>query len=396
MRNRIIYNNVGLLTGPSPAFQVHSGTNGESKLTSLNLVQTSSFDMALNRADVKQIGGTRLAARQAVTQPSVSLGFSYLLTDGINEKTLGFNVAGETSFLSGVTGNDDRNFFLFVSENAQTDFNLQSGFSNMDVLSFGNCYVNNYSLEASVGTFPSVSVDYSACNVRFDQTSGTNTRLYHPLDSTEHIIASGIIPAINRENGTLAQDAQQAGLSEGYGYTVARDSASLSLDGWVWDGGIFNTGDTKYLAPGDIELMLSNPNIGGIRLSGDLKMHVQSVAISIPINRTDLMGFGSKYVYDRRAEYPTLGQMQISATANHIVTGHSHAIFSKDDDYQMEILFKKGTTDNVLTKFQDAKIVSESISQSIGSNMSFDATFSFECSPTKGFLFSGLAADVGD
>ena len=146
MRNRIIYNNVGLLTGPSPAFQVHSGANGESKLTSLNLVQASSFDMALNRANVKQIGGTRLAARQAVTQPSVSLGFSYLLTDGINEKTLGFNVAGETSFLSRVTGNDDRNFFLFVSENAQTDFNLQSGFSNMDVLSFGNCYINNYSL----------------------------------------------------------------------------------------------------------------------------------------------------------------------------------------------------------------------------------------------------------
>ena len=57
---------------------------------------------------------------------------------------------------------------------------------------------------------------------------------------------------------------------------------------------------------------------------------------------------------------------------------------------------KKGTTDNVLTKFQDAKIVSESISQSIGSNMSFDATFSFECSTTKGFLFSGLAAAVGD
>ena len=388
MRNRIIYNNVGLLTGPSPAFQVHSGTNGESKLTSLNLVQTSSFDMALNRADVKQIGGTRLATRQAVMQPSVSLGFSYLLTDGINEKTLGFNVAGETSFLSGVTGNDDRNFFLFVSENAQTDFNLQSGFSNMDVLSFGNCYVNNYSLEASVGTLPSVSVDYSACNVRFDQTSGTYTHLYHPSDSTEHIIASGIIPAVDRENGTLAQDAQQAGLSEGYGYTVKRES--------IADGGIFNTGDTKYLKPGDIELMLSNPNIGGIRLSGDLKMHVQSVAINIPINRTDLMGFGSKYVYDRRAEYPTLGQMQISATANHIVTGHSHAIFSKDDDYQMEILFKKGTTDNVLTKFQDAKIVSESISQSIGSNMSFDATFSFECSTTKGFLFSGLAADVGD
>lgn len=386
MRNRIIYNNVGLLTGPSPAFQAHSGVDGDSKLTSLNLVQTSSFDMALNRADVKQIGGTRLAARQAVTQPSVSLGFSYLLTDGINEKTLGFNVAGETSFLSGVTGNDDRNFFLFVSENAQTDFNLQSGFSNMDVLSFGNCYINNYSLEASVGAFPSVSVDYSACNVRFDQTSGTYNP-GHPNPKFDSIYASGIIPAVNRENGTLATD------FDNYGYVVMPGGTQeLNAPGT----GIFHTGNTTHLTPGDIELMLSNPNIGGIRLSGDLKMHVQSVAINIPINRTDLMGFGSKYVYDRRAEYPTLGQMQISATANHIVTGHSHAIFSKDDDYQMEILFKKGATDNVLTKFQDAKIVSESISQSIGSNMSFDATFSFECSPTKGFLFSGLAADVGD
>ena len=84
-----------------------------------------------------------------------------------------------------------------------------------------------------------------------------------------------------------------------------------------------------------------------------------------------------------------------------VVTGQTDTIFSKDDVYQMELLFKKSSsptnaTDTVLTKFQDAKIVAQSINQTIGSNMSFNATFSFECSASKGFLFSGLAADVGD
>ena len=391
MRNRIAYQNVGLLTGQSPAYQVHSGSDGSSKLTALNLVQAASFDIGINRAEVKQIGGNKLAARQPVLQPNVALGFTYLLADGINEKTLGFNVAGNTSFLSGVTGNDDRNFFLFVTKNQQTDFNLQSGFNDLSVLSFGNCYVNNYSLEASVGALPTVSLDYSASNVRFDQTSGT----YNPSHTNpkyDNIYASGIIPAVDRDNGTLATD------FDNFGYVVKGGSTQETLSSL---GGVFHTGDTKFIEPGDIHVQFSNPNIGGIRLSGSQKMHVQSVSINVPVKRIDLYGFGSKYVYDRRAEYPTLGQIEISATATNFITGQTDTIFSKDDVYQMELLFKKSSsptnaTDTVLTKFQDAKIVAQSINQAIGSNMAFTATFSFECSTSKGFLFSGLAADVGD
>jgi len=391
MRNRIAYQNVALLTGPSPAYQVHSGSDGSSKLTALNLVQTASFDIGVNRAEVKQIGGTKLASREPVLQPNVGLGFSYLLTDGINEKTLGFNVAGETSFLSGVTGNDDRNFFLFVADKQETDFNFQSGFKNLDVLSFGNCYVNNYSLEAAVGMVPSVSVDYSASNVRFDQSSGT----YNPNHSNpkfNNIFASGIIPAVDRDNGTVATD------FDNFGYVVK--AGSVDEDSSV-GAGIFNVGSNKFIKPGDIHVEFSNPNIGGIQLSGDTKMHVDSISINVPVNRTDLYGLGSKYVYDRRAEYPTLGQIEISAVATNILAGQTDTLFSKDDVYQMQILFKKSTdsttsSDVILTKFEDAKIVAQSINQTIGSNMTFNATFSFECSTTKGFLFSGLAGEVGD
>ena len=130
-------------------------------------------------------------------------------------------------------------------------------------------------------------------------------------------------------------------------------------------------------------------------------MHVDSVSINVPVNRTDLYGLGSKYVYDRRAEYPTLGQIEISAVATNILAGQTDTLFSKDDVYQMQILFKKSTdsttsSDVILTKFEDAKIVAQSINQTIGSNMTFNATFSFECSTTKGFLFSGLAGEVRD
>lgn len=385
-KNRIIYNNVGLLTGPSPAYQVHSGADGSSKLTSINTVTTASFDIGITRAEVKQIGGSRignkLAVRQPISQPNVSLGFSYNLTDGRNEKTLGLNVAGDTSFLSGVTGNDDRNFFLFITEKAEQDFNLQSGYSNLNVLSFGNCYLNSYTIDASVGNFPAVTVDYSASNVRFDQPSGT-----YQEDASSNIFASGLIPAVNRENGTLADSFDE------YGYVVKQ--------GTIDDGGVYNSSQTHYLLPGDIDLFLANPNIGGINLSGETQMHVQSVSINVPVNRTDLYGLGSEYVYDRRVEYPSLGTLDISAIANTPLSGVTDKIFSHDDAYQMEIRFNTSDssadkTHTVSAKIQGAKIESQSISQSIGSEMTFEATFSFECNPERGLLFSGLAAAVGD
>ena len=136
-------------------------------------------------------------------------------------------------------------------------------------------------------------------------------------------------------------------------------------------------------------------------MSGDTKMHVQSVSINIPINRNDLYGLGSQYVYDRRAEYPILGTLDISAVATTPLSGVTDKIFSHDDAYQMEIRFNTADasaakTHTISAKIQDAKIESQSISQSVGSEMTFDATFSFECNTEKGLLFSGLAAAVGD
>ena len=130
-------------------------------------------------------------------------------------------------------------------------------------------------------------------------------------------------------------------------------------------------------------------------------MHVQSVSINVPVNRTDLYGLGSEYVYDRRTEYPSLATLDISAIATTPLSGVTDKIFSHDDAYQMEIRFNTSDasaakTHTISAKIQDAKIQSQSISQSIGSEMTFEATFSFECNPERGLLFSGLAAAVGD
>ena len=88
MRNRIAYQNVGLLVGPSPAYSFHSGQSatGEmslaefassgqnlasSKLKQLNLVQSATFNFNVARTEIQQIGGTNLVARKAAVQPDV-------------------------------------------------------------------------------------------------------------------------------------------------------------------------------------------------------------------------------------------------------------------------------------------------------------------------------------
>jgi hypothetical protein len=214
----------------------------------------------------------------------------------------------------------------------------------------------------------------------------------------EGIIGSGLIPAVNPADGQIAS-------SHEYGYILRSGDIMPSTAAGKIDEknmGHSNSGDIHYLRPGDIEMSFKQSNIGGINLSGSDIMHITSVDIDIPINRTDLFGFGSKYAYDRRAKFPGLGNMSISATANNINDGTLNNIFSEDQDYDFTITFldPTGPLDSdgkpankaVELEVTKAKCQSQSFSQSIGSNMEVQGTFTFECTPSTGFKFSGIAS----
>jgi hypothetical protein len=132
-------------------------------------------------------------------------------------------------------------------------------------------------------------------------------------------------------------------------------------------------------------------------------MHINNISIDIPINRTDLYGFGSKYAYDRRAKFPGLGNISFSATANNFTNGTVDTVFSEDQEYDFTITFldptsplnSQGKPSNkaVVLEVTKAKCQSQSFSQNIGDNMQVDGSFTFECTPFTGFKFSGVASN---
>lgn len=403
MRNRITYQNVGLLVGPSPAFSFHSGQQAgspsqkyaSSNLKQINLVQNASFNFNVARTEIQQIGGTTLTARKPVVQADVSVGFSYILSDGKNEDMLGFCHSGENSaFLSGQQSTSgDRNLFLVVTDDQAEDFNLQKSYANHGVLGFGNCFPINYSIQASVGSFPTASIEYLASNVKFDTASGTMS--YTDSLGGIGVIGSGLIPAIDPANGQPASTPE-------YGYILrSGDIMTDSTD--EKNLGHQNSGDIHYLRPGDVEMSFKQSNIGGINLSGSDRMHINSINIDVPINRTDLFGFGSKYVYDRRAKFPGLGNISFSATANNFTDGNLDTIFSEDQEYDFTITFldhtsslsSAGKPSNKAIELEvtKAKCQSQSFSQNIGNNMQVEGSFTFECTPFTGFKFSGIASN---
>ena len=131
-------------------------------------------------------------------------------------------------------------------------------------------------------------------------------------------------------------------------------------------------------------------------------MHINSLSIGIPINRTSSQGFGSNYITERKPGFPSTASLSFSAIANNFKQENLDNIFQKDEDYTFTITFKdptSSTTPSELNKAVElevskARCQSETVSLGIGGNMEVSANFSFECTPFTGFKFSGISSRV--
>lgn len=115
-RNRVIYQSQALFIAPSATGAQISGineggsgpitsapfgppntgsiTSGISLLKKMDRIQSCNFNFTINRQDVNEFG--KLARIDSIINepPTVGLDFSYYVTDGYNERLLGFNVTG--------------------------------------------------------------------------------------------------------------------------------------------------------------------------------------------------------------------------------------------------------------------------------------------------------------
>lgn len=396
-RNRVIYQSEAVFVGPSPSSGVHyeefqysgiadnsgvqiggvddgqtfnvpeidsSGdlvSGSKNYVEELLRVQSASYSFNINRQDINQFNQLAAIDRVVLEAPTVNFDTSYYLTNGQQESRLGFTIDGQVSALSGILNRseDEKNYFvLTVPEGSDAANNTNR--SDHNVISIGNGFMTNYSVEASVGDIPTASVSAEALNIKVDPNSSGH-----------------YIPAINPENGEKVT---------GVTYRLP-----TSQEG---------TGMIAALRPGDISLSLRTPF--GAKLPGQYSegtSHVQNFSLQVPVGREPLQRLGSSFAFSREITFPVTITLNATANLADLESGNLADVICEDEDYDLEIVMNEpncsgGVPDTALKyTLKGAKLDSQSFSSSIGSNKSVDLSWSVQIGGPEdlnhGFFISG-------
>ncbi len=360
-RNRVIYAGTDILVSNAPSW---SGQTGAKSLKLLKRVQSSAISISNPVSRAKQIGSADFAFEKYVTAPEITADLSYFITDNSNELILGMNATGNEGFLKNLstTGQDRNLFFILTDQNSEDAHDLTDMVGN-DIFALGNAFLTNYAINAQVGAIPEASVSFSCLNMVFQTYNGTG------INGSE-------VPAITLYNGNKS--------TEKYLLTGANMNPANYLSN--------QSSRSAALQPGDITLQLPQTLMGGIRYAGNIPATINSLQITVPIERRDLLGFGSNYPYEKKLMYPLIGTLSFNGTFDEAVTGDFSQIFDDENDYDFSFSLKKtdGTTGLKIDIF-DARVESQSFDLSISDNMSFSSAFSFKIYPEDGMRLSGAA-----
>jgi len=367
MNRQVLKSNSAFVAmGESPAWKT-----GEEEANLFSLVQNCDFSITNERQKIKQIGSQSYAVNDIVRAPEVSLEMSYYLTPYCNNEIIaGFNASGTaySPCLSGLK-NRDQNIYIIVEpddvKDAFDDFKLNPSsvnFSGMQALTFGNCFLNSYSVAFSLKSVPVVNVGFAASNVRFESITGGRIP----------------IPAINSVSGN----------NSGSGYLNLSGLQTSLIDGYVANN---PEGRNEFNPPVSVSnastFTLQNLQVGGVGLNASANPILQSFNLNLDLSRTSLYGLGSDYVYGRKLEYPVNGSANIQCLVSGVSSGEFQSMLVNESGYSFEVAFCD--TKKLVTGYyqiQNAKLENVNYSMNINDTMLFNASFSFEANETGGFF----------
>jgi hypothetical protein len=377
-RNRVIYQSQALFIAPSSTGCQVSGTGvaspnfapynsgglvgGASLLKKLDRVQSCNFNFTINRQDINEFGKLARLDSIVMESPTVGLDFSYYVTDGLNERLMGFNMfstgdatntnaAGQSisGLLSDLQGN---NYYILTVQEGEDVVGSDSSTTPANtntIVGIGNGFISEYSFDASVGAIPTASVTVEAFNIKADSLVGQ---------------ANGVITGTSPAIDILSSPAVK--------FTGTGNAYMLS--------GAFTTGvsNVTALRPGDIVLSLTNPD-GMIDVNGADSAHIQSFQFTIPLSRTILQRLGNTFGFARVINVPINMDVTVSAIVNELKTMN---LFDK---------LTTGTKTNFTIQLNDyngggkvrygisgALLSSETYSENLGDNQTVDLTFNLQ------------------
>ena len=351
-RNRVIYQSEALFVSNDA---MSTGVTGHKQL---ERIQSANYGFNISREDVYCYGKLGKIGSMVLEAPTVSFDTSYLVTDGFNERALGFYVGTgtggadpyvENSFISGhISELSGKNIYIAtVPEGKDATIQITGSLDNLatpkqSVIGIGNAFLTDYTLDLSVGSLPTVSATFEAANIR----------------STDNV--SGMLtPAVTITGGNQARE---------------NDEPIVLPSG--------NTGQSALVAlrPGDIAVKIGDAQ-GDVMVDiddGDPSeaVHIQSASLSIPLSRSPLEKLGTKFAYARVVDFPVQATLSVNAIVNEVTSKNLASVIDQTGVHTLDLELKSESSSvAMLYRIKGAELISESFSSSIGSNKSVDLTF---------------------
>lgn len=403
-RNRVIYQSQALFIAPNSTGIQVSGSgmanpqstgyttgqlaSGTSLLYKLDRVQNCNFNFTINRQDINELG--QLARIDSIVNdtPTVGLDFSYYVTDGLNERLMGFNFSGRSlladsacvsgsSAISGLMVDTQGNNYYIVTVDEGEDVvgaNLSS--TSNSIIGVGNGFITEYSLDASVGSIPTASVTIEGFNIKSDVNKVST------LDNGNSVL-TGTSPAIDYSQTPATR---LTGINRSYAINTGNLTTGVS--------------SISALRPGDI--VISMPVNDGFTELDDTsnKAHVQSFAFTIPLTRTVLQRLGNVFGFARVLEVPLNMDVTINAIVNELQEADIFdQLCGSADKKNFTVTLNQcaevgGTiAPRLVYQVKGAILSSENFSTDIGGNQTVDLTYSVQIGgandTTNGIFMSG-------
>jgi len=368
LRNRVIYQSEALFN-TSDLVDVAASTPSQAGalINQFSRVQSCNYNFNIARKDVNQFGNLAAIDRIILEQPTVGLDFSYLLSDMANEKNLGFSVITNQTITTGINSANaiqsclsgiltsgfvnTKNYYVrTVNEGndasafaADASVNITQG----NTIGLGNGFLTNYSVNAAVGDFPTVSSTIDCLNMNF--VAGN----------------SGNAPGVT-SSGTIA-----GGLF-GLPQTATNPNSENAL------------GKVTALRHGDITLTLSKTTgqaYGGTDVT--TAAAIQNFSISMGLNRSSLQKLGSKYAFSKEIDFPVTISFSVNALVQDLTTGNLVDVINNDATYDAVVILgapasansNLATNEGVGYVLKRLSLDSQEFSSSIGANKSVTLNF---------------------
>ena len=368
-RNRVIYQSEALFN-TNDLIDVSASTpsqTGALYINQFSRVQSCNYNFNIARKDVNQFGNLAAIDRIIVEQPVVGLDFSYLLSDMANEKNLGFSIITDQTTTAGITSANavqsclsgiltsgtvnTKNYYVrTVTEGNDASTFAPDATENItkgNTIGLGNGFLTNYSINAAVGDFPTVSSTVECLNMNF--TAGN----------------SGNAPGVT-----------SAGAVAGGVFCLPQAATNPNGENTL--------GKISALRHGDITLTLTKTTgqaYGGTDVT--TAAAIQNFSISMGLNRTPLQKLGSKYAFSREIDFPVTISFSVNALVQDLTTGNLVDVINNDATYDAVVILgapasannNLATNEGVGYVLKRLSLDSQEISSSIGANKSVTLNF---------------------